>query len=115
MKGKNIPILLKDIVDNINHIRQLTQEITYEDLLDDDTTYITTVECIKKIAGAAEQIPTIVRVKHSLIPWTTLTGLTTTISRQDLGTNPETVWKLATEYLPGIKPRIEQMYDEFIQ
>jgi len=115
MKGRNIPILLKEIVDNINHIRQLTQEITYEDLLDDDTTYITTVECIKKIAGAAEQMPTIVRVKHSLIPWNTLASLTTAIGRPDLGTNPETVWKMATEYLPAIKPRIEQMFDEFTQ
>jgi uncharacterized protein with HEPN domain len=115
MKGRNIPILLKEIVDNINHIRQLTQEISYEDLLDDDTKYITTVECIKKIAFAAEQVPTIVRVKHSLIPWNALVNLTTEISRPDLGTNPEAVWKLATEYLPGIKPRIEQMFDEFIQ
>jgi uncharacterized protein with HEPN domain len=115
MKGRNIPILLNEILDNINRIRQLTQEITYEDLLDDDTTYITTVECIKMIAGAAEQMPTIVRVKHSLIPWNILAGMTAAISRQDLGTNPETVWKIATEYLPGIKPRIDQMFNEFTQ
>ncbi|GAB6285604.1 MAG: DUF86 domain-containing protein [Methanoregula sp.] len=113
MKGRHISILLKEILDNINRIRQLTNAVTYEELLDDDTKYIAIVECIKKISAAVEQIPTIVRVKQTLIPWTALAGLTGAISRPDLGTSPETVWKIATEYLPGLKPRIEQMYDEF--
>lgn len=115
MKGRNIPVLLQEIVDNINHIRQLTKEITYEEFLDNDLAYIATVECIKKISGAAEQIPTIVRVKHSLIPWETIAGLFAGILGTEPGTDPVKVWKAATEYLPSIKPRIEQMLDESLQ
>jgi len=115
MKGRNIPILLQEIVDNINNIRQLTIEITYEDFVNNDLAYIATIECIKKISDAAEQIPTIVRVKHSLIPWTALAGLYTEIHKSGLGTDPVRVWKTATEYLPGLKPRIAQMLDEFEQ
>lgn len=115
MKGRNIPILLQEIVDNINRTRQLTKEITYEDFVDNDLAYIATTECIKKISEASEQMPTIVRVKHSLIPWTALAGLDAGIRKTDLGTDPVSVWKIATEYLPGIKPRIEQMLDEFQQ
>jgi len=115
MKGRNIPILLEEIVDNINHIRQLTKEITYEEFVNNDLAYIATIECIKKISDAAEQMPTIVRVKHSLIPWTALTGLYAGIRKTDLGTDPLSVWKIATEYLTGLKPRIVQMLDEFQQ
>ena len=115
MKGRNIPVLLQEIVDNINHIRQLTKEISYEEFLDNDLAYIATMECIKKISGAAEQIPTIVRVKHSLIPWDVTAGLFAGVRSTDTGTDPVKVWKAATEYLPAIKPRIEQMLDESLQ
>ena len=109
MKGRNIPILLEEIVDNINRSRQLTKEITYEEFVNNDLAYIATIECIKKISDAAEQMPTIVRVKHSLIPWSALAGLYAGIRKTDLGTDPVSVWKIAAEYLPGIKPRIVQM------
>ena len=112
MKGRNIPILLEEIVDNINSSRQLTKEITYEEFVDNDLAYIATIECIKKISDAAEQMPTIVRVKHSLIPWSALAGLYAGTRKTDLGTDPVSVWKIATEYLPGLKPRMIQMLDE---
>jgi len=112
MKGRNIPVLLQEIVDNINYIRQLTKGITYEEFLNNDPVYIATIESITKISGAAEQMPTIVRVKHSLIPWNAIAGLSAGIRSTGPGTDPVKVWKAATEYLPGIKPQIEQMLDE---
>lgn len=115
MKGKNIPVLLQEMLDNINRIRLLTNEFTYEDFLDNDKTYIATVECIKKISDAAERIPTIVRVKYTFISWNTIAGLFATVNRPDLGTDPVKVWKVATEYLPVTKSQIEQMIDEYEQ
>jgi uncharacterized protein with HEPN domain len=115
VKGRNIPVLLQEIVDNINRIRELTKEITYNEFLENDLAYIGTTECIKKISEASEQMPTIVRVKHTLIPWTGLAGLYAGISQTDLGTDPVQVWKAGTEYLPGIKPRVKQMLEEYQQ
>lgn len=113
MGGQKILTVLREILDNISQIEELTKSITYDTFIDDDETYLATVECIERIATAGMSIPTIVRAKYSLIPWTKIGALRQTINKANLGTDPVKVWTVATDYLQVLKPQLEQMIKEY--
>jgi uncharacterized protein with HEPN domain len=113
MTGSKILNSLQEILDHIARIEGLTKEITYEKFLEDDDSYLATVENIEKIANAGKNVPTIVRVRYSLIPWNEIAALRQTVNRGNLGTDPVKVWSVATDYLQVLKPQLEQMIKEY--
>ncbi|MEN6442926.1 MAG: HepT-like ribonuclease domain-containing protein [Methanoregula sp.] len=113
MTGNKILTLLQEIIDNIVRIETITKKITYEKFLEDDETYLATIEMIEKISAAGKDVPTIVRVRYSLIPWNEISGLRQAVNHGNLGTDPVKVWSVATDYLQVLKPQLEQMIEEY--
>jgi uncharacterized protein with HEPN domain len=115
MSGQKIITILKDILDNIYQIEKLTKNLAYDNFIDDDETYLATVECIERIANAGMSVPTIVRAKYSLIPWSKIAAVRQIVNKANLGTDPVKVWEVATDYLQVLKPQLEQMIKEYSQ
>lgn len=115
MSGQKILAVLREMLNNITRIEALTKNITYETFIDDDETYLATVECIERIAQAGAGVPTIVRAKYALIPWNRIAGLRQAINKANLGTDPVKVWEVSTDYLQVLKPQLEQMIKEYSQ
>jgi uncharacterized protein with HEPN domain len=113
MTGNKILKSLQEIIDYIAQIENITKKTTYEKFLEDDESYLATVEIIEKISTAGKSVPTIVRVRYSLIPWNEISGLRQTVNHGNLGTDPIKVWTVATEYLQILKPQLEQMIEEY--
>jgi uncharacterized protein with HEPN domain len=106
-KGREISDYLDDIVTAIADAAEFTRGMSYEMFAADKKTVNAVIRCLEVLGEAAKHIPTSFRKKHPDIPWTKMTGMRDVLIHDYMGVDLKTVWKVAQERLPELKPLFE--------
>jgi len=112
MSGRTTRQLLRSILAEIDRVAGLIEECRTENFCKDKRLIAAVTDSVRAISSLERGIPTIIRVKYALVPWTELAGLEDTIIRWDPGTRPRLLWKISTETLPRIRPIVENLLKE---
>jgi uncharacterized protein with HEPN domain len=106
---RNITLYVKDLLENIKHAENFTEDVTYEEFIKDKKTSYAVVRCIEIIGEAAKNIPDDVIERYPDIPWKKMAGMRDKISHFYFGIDMKKVWLAVKRDIPKIKPQIKKI------
>ena len=86
-------------------------KMSYEEFLRDKKTTNAVIRSLEVMGEAAKRIPEVIRENYPDIPWKRMAGMRDKLIHEYAGEDLETVWDVATEELPDLKPKLERLKD----
>lgn len=109
-KGREIADYLADILTAIEDIEEFIHGISFDDFSADKKTINAVIRSLEILGEATKHIPAAIRKKHPDIPWKNMAGLRDVLILDYMGVDLKTIWKVATERLPEIRPLIKNVH-----
>ncbi|MCX5821402.1 MAG: DUF86 domain-containing protein [Deltaproteobacteria bacterium] len=106
-KGRELSDYLDDIVTAIADTAEFTQGMSYETFAADKKTVNAVIRCLEVLGEAAKHISISFRKKHPDLPWSKMAGMRDVLIHDYMGVDLKTVWKVAQERLPELKPLLD--------
>jgi len=83
--------------------------MSQEEFLEDTRTQDAVVRNIEVIGEAVKRLSKDLRQAYPDIPWRTMAGMRDKVIHHYFGVNYDVVWKVATEDIPGLLPRLKEI------
>jgi uncharacterized protein with HEPN domain len=106
-KGRELSDYLADILTAITDVELFIAGMTFDEFEEDRKTINAVIRSLEVLGEATKHIPAIFRNKHPDIPWSKMAGMRDVLIHDYMGVDLLTVWKVAKERLPEIKPLVE--------
>lgn len=100
---------LDDISESIRRLEIYTQNMGYEDFLEDIRTQDAVIRNLEIIGEASKNITDEFKEKHPQILWKGLAGIRDKLIHHYFGVNLEIVWTIIDEDLPVLRKEIRQV------
>ncbi|MCX5814675.1 MAG: DUF86 domain-containing protein [Proteobacteria bacterium] len=88
---------------------EFTRGMHYETFAEDKKTVNAVIRSLEVLGEATKRIPASFRQKHPDIPWSKMAGMRDVLIHDYMGVDLKTVWKVAQERLPELKPLFEKL------
>ena len=108
-KRSSPELILKDIVDSGDKILRYTNEMTFEEFINNDLTIDAVIRNFKIIGEAANRLTEDFKDKHSAIDWHRIRGFRNRIVHDYAGIDYEIVWQIKETFLPKMLLEIKQI------
>jgi uncharacterized protein with HEPN domain len=108
-KGREITDYLADIFSAITEVDEFVRDMSYDEFVTDKKTINAVIRSLEVLGEATKHIPSTFRNKHPNIPWNKMAGMRDVLIQDYMGVDLKTVWKVAQERLPEIKPLINDL------
>ena len=112
MSKRDVRLYLHDILESINKIEEWTRGLKYADFVRDSRTVDAVIRNLEVIGEASKFVPDDLRTRFDQVPWRRVVGFRNIAIHQYADIDWNTVWTIATQRLPEIKPVIAQMLRE---
>jgi uncharacterized protein with HEPN domain len=106
-KDQYIADYLNDILVAIQEVEEFTNGMSYETFTADKKTVNAVIRSLEILGEATKRIPNSFRLKHPDIPWSKMAGMRDVLIHDYMEVDLKTVWKVAQERLPELKPLLE--------
>lgn len=100
---------LADILASTLEIEAFVAGLNYDEFFRDRKTVNAVIRSLEVMGEAAKRIPGNIRDRYPDIPWKRMAGMRDKLIHEYAGVDLETVWDVATEELPAIKPMLERL------
>lgn len=111
---RNVSILLKDILENIQLAENFVREIDFKTFCADKKLQYAAIRCLEIIGEAAKNIPSEIKESNNDIPWKDMSGMRDKLIHSYFGIDLQVIWITIKEDLPTIKLPIKNIYDELL-
>mgnify|MGYP001806521651 CR=1 FL=1 len=108
-KGRELSDYLVDILNAIVEVDEFTVDMSFDAFEEDRKTINAVIRSLEVLGEATKHIPASFRNKHPEIPWSKMAGMRDVLIHDYMGVDLMTVWKVAKERLPEIRPAIEKL------
>ncbi|MFA5422979.1 MAG: DUF86 domain-containing protein [Phycisphaerae bacterium] len=109
MSKRPVDLLLEDIIEAIERIRQYIKGLPFEKFLDDRKTIDAVVRNMEIIGEAANRLPEEFRQNHPEVEWYKVIGLRHRIVHEYFGIDIQIIWQILQKDLPELLQKITQM------
>ena len=100
---------LADTKEAVIRINTYTQDLIFEQFIDDKKTQDAVVRNLEIIGEAAKNISGELKSRSPQIPWKDLAGVRGKLIHHYFGVNFDIVWNIAKKELPDVLSRIEEI------
>lgn len=94
MSNREPKLLLGDILDSAEKIKEYTKNLTFEEFLKDTRTVDAVIRNFEIIGEAARRLPQEFKESHSSINWTRIIGFRNRIVHDYFGIDYKIVWRI---------------------
>ena len=108
-KGRELADYLADILNAIIEVDEFINGMTFDTFVEDRKTINAVIRSLEVLGEATKHIPSQFRNKHPEIPWSKMAGMRDVLIHDYMGVDLMTVWKVAKERLPEIRPMAEKL------
>jgi uncharacterized protein with HEPN domain len=106
MSKRSVLLLLQDIQEAIQNILDYTQDLSFEDFLDDSKTKDAVVRNFEIIGEASNKLPKDFIAKNKVIDWIGMIGFRNILVHDYFGIDYEILWKIKSEHLKLLNENI---------
>ena len=103
---------LKHILDECSYIISVTENITYDNFLDDETLKRAVVRSLEIIGEATKKISADFKVKWNSIQWRHMAGMRDRLIHEYIGVNYAIVWDVLKNKIPDIHNQISEFLSQ---
>ncbi len=107
MSERNAKLLLEDILLSAGKIVRYTENLSFEQFIDDDRTIDAVIRNFEIIGEAANRLPINIRDQFVSIDWFMLRGFRNRIVHDYMGIDFEIVWNIKQNYLPHLVSEVK--------
>ena len=97
---------LKHILDESSYIISVTENLVYDDFLQDETLKRAVVRSLEIIGEATKKIPDDFKLQWSSIQWKSMAGMRDRLIHDYIGVNYAIVWDVMKNKIPDIHKQI---------
>lgn len=109
--SKNPEEYLRHIVEECSYILSVSQALTKEDFLNDETLKRAIVRSLEIIGEATKNVSVEFREKHSFIQWKNMAGMRDRLIHDYFGINYFIVWDVVKNKIPELHKQILEILD----
>jgi uncharacterized protein with HEPN domain len=103
---------LRHIRDEARYLEEASQEVSWEEFVDDETLKRAFVRSIEVIGEATKSLSTEIRTRHSDVEWRAMAGMRDRLIHGYFGVDYEIVWEVATEKAPELRDAVDMILEE---
>lgn len=103
---------LRHINDECSYIISVSQDLRYEDLIENETLKWAVVRSLEIIGEATKKIPADVKVTWNTIPWKNMAGMRDRLIHDYMGVNYTIVWDVMKNKIPDMNKQISKFLTE---
>jgi len=100
---------LRHIQDECSWLISVSENLTFDDFLADETLKRAVVRSLEIIGEATKKIPADFKVKWNSIPWKNMAGMRDRLIHDYMGVNNTIVWDVMKNKIPGMHKQISEM------
>jgi uncharacterized protein with HEPN domain len=105
-------LLLHDILQAAEAIRDFTQEMSCEAFVDDDRTLSAVLYKFAVMGEATKLLPEQIRAEYPDIPWRSIAGLRDKVIHGYIGVDYELLWETITKKIPRVIDGLHTILDD---
>ena len=109
MSKRSTILLLQDIQESIHNILDYTQDLSFEEFLNDSKTKDAVVRNFEVIGEAANKLPKEFINENKNIDWVGMIGFRNILIHDYFGIDYEILWKIKSDSLTSLKIKIETL------
>jgi uncharacterized protein with HEPN domain len=102
---------LKHIADECDYLLSVSDELSKDDFLNDETLKRAVVRSLEIIGEATKKIPADFKVKWSSIQWENMAGMRDRLIHDYIGVNYSIVWDVLINKIPELSSQIRFVLD----
>lgn len=105
-------VYIRHILDEIEYLQSVRPLLTYDLLTTNITTEHSITRALEIIGEATKNVPDRIKKQYPDVPWREMAGLRDRIIHGYFQIDYTIVWRVITEDLPVIEPKIRAIYDQ---
>jgi len=105
-------LLLHDILQAAEAIRDFTQGMSCETFVDDDRTFSAVLYKFAVMGEATKLLPEKIRAEYPDIPWRSIAGLRDKVIHGYIGVDYELLWETITKKIPRVIDGLRTILDD---
>ena len=102
-------LLIEDIIDSGIKILEYTNNLSFDDFIDDDKTVDAVIRNFEIIGEAANRLPQDLKDQYPDIDWNRIRGFRNRIVHDYFGIDYSIVWEIKTSFLPEIISKLKSV------
>jgi uncharacterized protein with HEPN domain len=106
--SKDYKEYLRHILDEYNYIISASNDISFDDLMNDETLKRALVRSLEIIGEATKKIPADVKATWNTIEWKSMAGMRDRLIHDYIGINYKIVWDVVKNKIPNIQTQISR-------
>jgi uncharacterized protein with HEPN domain len=115
MSERKPSLLIKDILQCINHIQLHTADLSFDGFC---ASFLITEACLYNIqimGEAVSKIPADIKEQEKQIPWQLIKGMRNRLIHEYFGTDLQLVWDVIKDELPSLRAELQIIFGKLIE
>ena len=104
--------LLKHIVDECSYILSVSNNLSKDNFLDDETLKRAVIRSLEIIGEATKKIPEDFKLKWRSVQWKNMAGMRDRLIHDYMGVNYSIVWDVVKNKIPELNDQLLEVLDE---